>query len=180
MTQVGRSIEPPDSMEYALRYRSLRSEVWRTYWRNWASERWKYHVVGFSKLIALLLAIFLVLQWQSARKVGLLVLLGVAISAVLVAVASVALLSVFFSQLLFKGSERELVANAGGLSTKIGRQSGGIGWGEVYGVNDIGFGIAIQGEAGNFLLIPNRAFPDLETRLKFLSDTSAWLASSRG
>jgi hypothetical protein len=172
-------MQSPRPVEYALRYQSLRSEVWRTYWRNWASERWKYHAVTFSKLIALLLAIFLVLAWQSARQIGVLVLLRIAVSGVILAVASVALLSAFFSQLLFKGSERELVANSSGLSTRIGRLSGRVSWGEVRGASDIGYGIAIQGEAGNFLLVPNRAFPDFETRVSFLGDSRAWLASSK-
>jgi len=81
--------------------------------------------------------------------------------------------------LLFKSDERELIVSPAGWSTRIGRQSGSRSWSEICKVRDLGYAIAIQGERGNSLIVPNRAFQDPVVKKQFLTDSQSWLSSAR-
>jgi hypothetical protein len=162
-------------MEYSLRYRSSRAEIWRWYWVSWAaSGRWRKHLALFSLIVAISVA----LGWQGFRKLGVAPLFGIAVAVVMLAVVLIPVLSSLISQLLFKNAERELVVSATGWTTKIGRLTGSRRWWETYAVRDLGYAVAIEGEGGNGLVVPTRAFRDAEEKQRFVADTTAWLEAA--
>jgi hypothetical protein len=119
--------------------------------------------------------VLIALGWQEFRKLGIAPLFGIALAMVVIAVVSIPVLSSLISQVLFKGAERELVVSATGWTTKIGRFTGSRRWWETHAIRDLGYAVAIEGDGGNGLVIPVRAFRNAEEKERFVADTITWL-----
>ncbi len=152
---------------FSVRYASSRAEVWRAYWRAWASRGvWRFHA-GLAVLVGVIAA-----------------LRGLDVSACLAdGAAAFALCLVVFpllSQLMFKPAMREFTIDATGWQTRIGAQTATRAWREVRTVADAGDLIEIIGVNGNSMLVPRRAFADGRARAEFLAAAVAWHAAAQG
>ncbi|QRP63234.1 YcxB family protein [Rhodanobacter sp. FDAARGOS 1247] len=155
-------------MDYILRYRSTRSEIWRWYWRAWKTKYW------WQQCLLAAFVVFVALGVSSAsfslRQVG--TSFAIALPLVIVGVA-------LRTQILFKKEERVLSVGPFGWSTQIGNKSGARSWTQVAKIQETHDAVVIVGTNGNALIIPSRAFPDTMSQQQFLIDVQSW-HSGRG
>jgi hypothetical protein len=155
-------------MEYSLRYRSTRAEVWRWYLSAWKSRLWIFHAAFSVGIAGLLCAKVL----PDANLVVLLML----------AMALMPVVFLFFAaypQVLFKPQERQLTLDAGGWTTRIGKQSGARAWAEIARVEERPDSVVITSRGGNALIVPTRALPDPKDWGRFVADLKAWHRAAR-
>jgi hypothetical protein len=150
-------------MEYTLRYRSTRAEIWRWYWRSWKAKYW------WQQCLMAAFIVFIVLGVSSApfsfRHFG--TSFAIVLPLVIVGMA-------LRTQVLFKSEERVLSVGSSGWSTRIGSQSGARSWAEVATVQEAQDAVVIVGTNGNGLIIPSRAFPDAASKQQFFKDAQGW------
>src|ERR1700730_11245191 len=153
-----------------IRYSSSRREVWRWYWRAWAKPKGlsRYHA-----RVAVLLATFHaeVQGFSHFRPAAFFV----------TALAWMLGCMLFFSvwpQIRFKSAERTLSVSPTGWSTQIGKMSAARPWSEVREITEDADTIIVTGTNQNALIVPSRAFPDEEQRLRFLPDVRVWHAAA--
>jgi hypothetical protein len=150
-------------MKYELQYSSLRTEVWKAYWRAWASLHglWIYHLfMGF--FVALLVLV--------EKQVG---LNEFFLAWLLASLACVACFSLW-PLMRFKSTTRSLTVGASGYQTTIGKLRGSRTWKEIDRIEDAGKEILIVGKNGNMMVIPQRAFTTQEQRNDFFRDIKSW------
>ena len=151
---------------YTVTYASLRSEIWRWYWRAWLRPAglWRFHL-AFGLIFAF---IFAVVLEPSAFRLG--HFLSVAV------VATVACVGFFplWPQIRFKSTRRSLTINAEGINTSIGKISGSRRWKDVQSVEEIDGTIVITGTNKNAFVVPARAFADDLVRQEFLEAARQW------
>lgn len=150
-------------MEYSLRYRSTRAEVWRWYLRAWKSKLWVPHAA-----ISVMVAGLISSKVLPDSNLVILTLLSISVFPV------VFLLFAAFPQLMFKTDERHLTLNEAGWSTRIGTKSGGRTWRDIASVDDTFGELAIVSRGGNALIVPARALPDSARWTQFVADVRAW------
>jgi len=150
-------------MQHVLRYKSSRKDVWRWYWKAWQNKLWKIHV-----FFALISSFFI-----STVNTGD-VYFAVWSQWFIVVFILTIVLSVAFSQFMFKSSERVLTVDADGWTTQIGKKSGSKSWQEIESVKEEFGKILITGKNGNALIIPEKAFSDAESRRIFLENAQNW------
>jgi hypothetical protein len=152
----------PDDGTHTLRYRALRGDLWRLYWRAWRKKLWVIHV-----LFALELA------WLCSNNT----LSSVAVWFLLWLPFVVACLAAF-PQIMFKRQERTLHLTPEGWSTTIGRKSGAMPWKAIRALADTPEGFVILGSNGNAMVLPQRAFIDAAHRAAVIADLRRWLAAA--
>jgi hypothetical protein len=152
-------------MSHTVEYASLRSEIWKAYWRAWARPKglWLYHV-AFGFLVAFLLQSAVYRQLRVDRFL---------VAWALAIVACVVVLPLW-PQVRFKSARRSLTIDETGFMTSIGKLSGSRSWKEVARIEDAGGDILMFGTNGNAMVVPKRAFENNEARSRFLRDARAW------
>ena len=151
---------------YTLQYATTRTELWRWYWRAWASLAglWRLHVL-IGATVALGVAWssgFATLEWWPAARAG--------IAATLCCVVLLPL----WPQIRFKPQVRTIELDESGYKTSIGRLSGNRRWSAIRSVHDDGNTVVLTTRQGNAMLIPYRAFGDGIDREQFVADVRAW------
>ncbi len=155
-------------MKYKLKYSSLRSEIWRWYWKVWKYRLWRIHAS-----IAVLLCVgFMRLGTKSTDPLIWVKYFGIFL-------LSIMAISSAIPQLLFKSKERTLNVGQEGWNTKIGKKRGGRNWKEVASIEEDSGRVIITHKNGNALIVPEKAFATPEDRKRFLDDIKAWHASYR-
>jgi hypothetical protein len=152
-------------MKHTIEYASARAEVWKAYWRAWASPRglWIFHVA-----VGLLIATVMEMPSRAHLHMVKFVSIWLAVSA-----ASTVLLSLW-PQVKFKKAVRSMTVDPTGFTTTIGSLSGTRTWQEVHRIEDTGEEILIVGINGNAMVVPRRAFEDVDARSRFLRDARVW------
>ena len=153
-------------MRHTVEYTSLRSEIWRAYWRSWSKPAglWRVHLaiaVGIAVAMELL---FHGDDWNPLR---------LALSAAGVWAACVVLFPLW-PQLRFKSARRVLSIDKDGFKTTIGARSGERSWREIAAVEDTGEEILIIVKTGNAMAVPRRAFHNEAARGRFIEDAKLW------
>jgi hypothetical protein len=153
----------PESGTHTLRYRSLRTEIWRMYWRAWRKKLWVIHV---------LLAV--VAAWICSNNTlpSIAVWFFVWLPIVVVCLAA-------FPQIMFKPHERMLQLTPEGWSSTIGSKSGSMSWKAIRGVEESPEGLLIVSATGNAMVVPQRAFTDVSHRAAVVTDVKGWFVASR-
>jgi hypothetical protein len=153
-------------MIYTLRYSSLRSEVWRWYWKEWKTRLWRIHV-----FIATFFCIGLVgIGHKSADPV---IWANYFFDTMLI----ITIISSAIPQILFKSQERTLNIGPEGWDTQIGKKKCARGWNEVASIREEFGKVIITNKNGNAFIVPERAFLTTEDRERFTNDIMQWHAS---
>jgi hypothetical protein len=151
-----------------IQYFSLRSEVWRFYWRSWRQRLWKFHLFIFGS--------FTVVVFVCA------ILGGTAPSVAGVNAFGWGLLSIvwlpLYPLLKFKPQMRVLEISAEGISTAIGKLSARRSWHEIASITEADGNFVILGKNGNAFIVPPRAFDSDNSRLAFLAFAQSAFAAS--
>lgn len=151
---------------YTLKYATTRGEMWRWYWRAWASPAglWRRHVAfGAVATVAAASAYrFAMWVWLPALAIG--------FSATLFCL----LLFPLWPQIRFKPQVRTLELDESGYRTSIGRINGTRRWSEIRSVHDDGDTVVITTRNGSAMLIPRRAFGEVIDREQFVVEIQGW------
>lgn len=150
-------------MEYSLRYRSTRTEVWHWYLRAWKSKLWPLHAA-----ISLMIAGYISSRVLPDSNLVILILLSISLF------TAVFLLSAAFPQLMFKSAERHLTLNEIGWTSIIGTESGSRAWRDIACIDATPSELAIVSRDGNALIVPARALPDSDQWRQLVADVKAW------
>lgn len=148
---------------YTLQYAATRAEIWRWYWRAWASPAglWRHHV-AYGAVAAFAAALVNGYAWLPSAILGLAVILF-----------CIAVLPLW-PQVRFKSQVRTLEVDESGYRTSIGRLNGSRRWFEIRSVHHDDSTIAITTRNGSAMLIPRRAFAEGIDRQRFVADVEAW------
>jgi hypothetical protein len=150
-------------MNYSLRYRLSRFEVWRWYWAAWRARLWRFHI-----LAAVILAIVL------PDILGIRFVISSYILCFFAALPVVTLLLALWPQVMFKSKERTLLVGPEGWVTKIGNKSGSRRWTEIASVHEAKDSVVITSTTGNALIVPARAFANESLKAQFVKDSQDW------
>ena len=147
-------------------YASLRSEVWRWYWRAWARPAglWRYHLL-FGITCA---SVFTVLRNPKSFDFAFFL-----VAAVVYTLGFIVLLPLW-PQILFKRAVRSLTIDAQGLTTSIGKISGSRLWRDVQAVEERNGTVVITGNNQNAFIVPARAFSSDSDRREFYEAARRW------
>jgi hypothetical protein len=151
---------------YTFNYSTTRGGLWWLYWRAWARPAglWRTHV-AIGVMLAAMSAILHGLDsidWRSFLKV--------AISGT---VGCVLVLPVW-PQLMYKPQLRTLEVDETGYTTAIGSERGRREWWEIHAIEEREGAIVMTTRQENALLIPSRAFRNIDDRIRFLADAQRW------
>jgi len=147
--------------KYTLKYCSSRRDVWAWYWKAWLKRLWVIHVV----LAIVISFIFMSINQKSFNDFLLIFLTVLVILFLSFALAP---------QIMFKKSERVLIVDSYGWSTKVGRKEGSRAWDEVKSIYEEKAKVVLLGKNGNALIIPSYAFSDASNRHQFVRDAKSW------
>jgi hypothetical protein len=157
----------PESIR--IEYSSLRSEVWKFYWRSWRQRWWKTHLLVF---VGVTTAVFVGLHRQGFSPSG------EGMFACGCGFLSIVWMPIF-PLVRFKPQTRVLEINAEGISTTIGKLSAQRSWHEIVSITEADGNIILLAKSGNAFIVPPRAFDSETARLAFLEFAKSALAASR-
>jgi hypothetical protein len=151
---------------YTVNYASRRSEIWRWYWRAWKRPAglWRNHVI-FGLAFALLFTVVLRPGPFS---------LSYFLTAALVGTGTCLILLPLWPQLRFKSALRTLTISAEGVVTAVGSISGSRPWKDIRSIEESNGTIVITSINMNALIVPERAFSNINERKQFYEAARQW------
>ncbi len=152
---------------YTLRFRGSLPKMWIAYWRASAgpAQLWRHHViVGAVLTFALTITQIVSFSWVSA----LLTFAG--------ATGATALILSFVALLQIRSTLAVVKVGSEGIDAKMGRVTVNHRWQDVRCIEECRGSIVIDYKAGGGVNVPDRAFADAVTRLRFLDDVRRWHA----